>query len=71
MLAVVASAFDIVQDRLTRSRLAGEPPDVTIAPRLNSYGFMDFDQAESMIALGTQAVERAWPELQEALDSLL
>ncbi len=71
MLAVVASAFDIVQDRLTRSRLAGEPPDVTIAPRLNSYGFMDFDRAEEMIALGQAAVERARPDLDEVLDSLI
>ncbi|MCF4167429.1 patatin-like phospholipase family protein [Zavarzinia compransoris] len=71
MLAVVASAFDIVQDRLTRSRLAGEPADVMIAPRLNAFGFMDFDRAAEMIELGAQAVDRAWPDLQEALDSLL
>lgn len=71
MLAVVASAFDIVQDRLTRSRLAGEPADVMIAPRLNAFGFMDFDRAAEMIDLGAQAVDRAWPDLQEALDSLL
>ncbi|PWR20459.1 patatin-like phospholipase family protein [Zavarzinia compransoris] len=70
MLSVVASAFDIVQDRLTRSRLAGEPPDVTIAPRLNPYGFLDFDRAADMIALGTAAVERAWPDLDEALAAL-
>lgn len=70
MLSVVASAFDIVQDRLTRSRLAGEPPDVTIAPRLNAYGFLDFDRAEDMIALGAAAVERAWPDLEEALSAL-
>lgn len=71
IMSVVASAFDIVQDRLTRSRLAGEPPDVTIAPRLNSYGFMDFDRAEDMISLGAAAVERAWPDLDEALGGLM
>jgi len=70
MLSVVAASFDIVQDRLTRSRLAGEPPDVTIAPRLNSFGFLDFDRADEMIALGIAAVERAWPDLDEALSSL-
>lgn len=70
MLAVIASSFDIVQDRLTRSRLAGEPPDVTIAPRLNNFGFLDFDRADEMIALGVTAVERAWPDLDEALSTL-
>lgn len=70
MLSVIAASFDIVQDRLTRSRLAGEPPDVTIAPKLNSFGFMDFDRADEMIALGIAAVERAWPDLDEAMSNL-
>jgi NTE family protein len=32
LFSVMSSSLNIVQDRLTRSRLAGDPPDVTIAP---------------------------------------
>ncbi len=70
VLAVIANAFDIVQDRITRSRLAGEPPDVTIAPRLHDHGFLDFQRADEMIALGRAAVERAWPDLDAVFDAL-
>ena len=67
MLSVVASSINIVQDRLTRSRLAGEPPDVTIAPKIGGIGIMQFDRAKEGIAAGEQAVEDAAPALDHAL----
>jgi len=63
----MSSSLNIVQDRLTRSRLAGDPPDVTIAPRLGDIGLMQFDRAEESIAAGEQAVEHAAASLSEAL----
>ena len=38
MLGVIAASLDIMQVRITRSRMAGEPPDVTVAPRLAHIG---------------------------------
>jgi NTE family protein len=70
MFNVMASALNILQDRLGRSRLAGDPPDVTIAPRVGHIGLLDFDCAGELIELGEAAVERSLPFLREALDIL-
>jgi NTE family protein len=70
MFSVMASSLNIVQDRLTRSRLAGEPPDVTITPKVGGIGIMQFDRAEDSIAAGEQAVEQAAPALRQALRRL-
>ena len=55
---VMAGSIDIMQDRITRSRMAGEPPDVVIAPRLGQIGLMDFDRAKESIAEGREATKR-------------
>ncbi len=55
---VMMEAFNIVQDRIARSRLAGDPPDSIIAPRLPSFGLFDFHRAEAMIQCGITAAKR-------------
>jgi NTE family protein len=50
--------------------LAGDPPDVTIAPRVGHIGLLDFDCAEELIEQGEAAVERSMPFLQDALTIL-
>jgi NTE family protein len=55
---VMVDAFNIVQDRIARSRLAGDPPDVMISPRLQDIGLFDFHRAKEAIERGSQAVER-------------
>ncbi|WP_169569989.1 patatin-like phospholipase family protein [Sneathiella limimaris] len=70
MFGVMMSALNIVQDRLSRSRLAGDPPDVTIAPRLAHRGLLEFDKADEMIREGEHAVERSLPFLHHALKVL-
>jgi len=67
MLTVVVDAFNIVQDRIARSRLAGDPPDVMITPRLGKLGLFDFHRADDMIAIGREAVRRALDEIRELL----
>ena len=67
MFGVLTSSLSIVQDRITRSRLAGEPPDVHITPRLGHIGLFEFDRAEEVIEEGEAAVERALPDLRDAL----
>ncbi|MEE8189902.1 MAG: patatin-like phospholipase family protein [Kiloniellales bacterium] len=67
MFGVLISSLNIMQDRITRSRLAGEPPDVQIAPRLGHLGLFEFDRAEEAIGEGEAAVERALPRLRQAL----
>ncbi len=52
VMEIVTGSIDIMQDRITRSRLAGEPPDVLIAPKLGHIGIMDFDRAEEAVDTG-------------------
>lgn len=55
---VMMDALNIVQDRISRSRLAGDPPDAMITPRMPTFGLFDFHQADGMIAAGRAAVAR-------------
>lgn len=66
LFGVMVSSLNIVQDRLARSRLAGDPPDVLIVPRIGHIGLMEFDRAEELIAEGEAAVERAMPDIKAA-----
>lgn len=70
LTAVLVAAFNISQDRLARSRLAGDPPDVNIIPRARGVGLFDFDKAADAIASGREAAERALPDIELALQLL-
>lgn len=64
LAGVMIDAFNITQDRISRSRLAGDPPDVMLGPRLGRVGLFDFHRAAETIALGRQAAERALDEIE-------
>jgi len=68
MLDVVASSINIMQVRITRSRMAGDPPDVIVAPRLAHLGLLDFHRAKEAIEKGARAVEAALPSLKAIFD---
>ena len=55
---VMVQAFNIVQDRIARSRLAGDPPDIMIAPRLPPIGLFDFHRADEAIECGAATAQR-------------
>jgi NTE family protein len=67
---VMMESFNIIQDRITRSRLAGDPPDVMIAPRLAHIGLFDFHRAEEAIAIGLAATDRALPDVTTLIAEL-
>lgn len=64
---VLATALNIMQDHITRTRLAGEPPHVMLVPRLRSIGLMEFNRAHEAIAEGRACVEQALPTLRRYL----
>ena len=64
MLDVVASSLNVMQVRIARSRLAGDPADALIAPRLAHLGLLDFHRGEEAIEEGARAVESALPALR-------
>jgi NTE family protein len=67
---VMVDAFNIMQDRITRARLAGDPPDLLISPRVGQIGWFDFHRADDLIAHGARAAERAIDSIQEAIQIL-
>lgn len=66
--SVMVDAFNIMQDRITRARLAGDPPDLLITPRVGQIGWFDFHRADDLIAFGTRAAERALDSIKEAIN---
>lgn len=68
--SVMIDAFNIMQDRITRARLAGDPPDLLITPRVGQFGWFDFHRAEDLIAHGARAAERALESIRETIDVL-
>jgi NTE family protein len=68
--SVMVDAFNIMQDRITRARLAGDPPDLLISPRVGQFGWFDFHRSEDLIAHGARAAERALESIQEAIEVL-
>ena len=70
MLGVMFSSLNILQDRIARSRLAGEPPDIAIDPHIGHIGLAEFDRASEMIDAGVAAVEEKLPQIRDALSVL-
>jgi NTE family protein len=68
--SIMVDAFNIMQDRITRARLAGDPPDLLITPRVGEIGWFDSHRASELIEFGTRAAERAIDSLQEAIHVL-
>lgn len=65
LTGVMIDSYNIMQDRITRSRLAGDPPDVMIVPKVTRIGLFDFHRADEAIALGREAALKAVAEIRE------
>ena len=64
----IASSVNITQDRITRSRMAGDPPDIILAPKLSHIGLLEFYRADETIAEGRNCVKRMEPEIAHVLE---
>jgi NTE family protein len=67
--SVLATSIHIMQTRIARSRLAGEPADVLLAPRLAQLALMDYHRAPDAIAEGRATVIRMMPAIEHALSA--
>lgn len=67
---VMFDAFNVMQDRITRARLAGDPPDVSISPHLSKIGWFDFHRAQEAITIGAEATEKMIDSITEAIATL-
>ncbi len=67
---VLTNSINIMQDHITRTRLAGEPPHVMLIPRLRHITMMEFNRAKEAIAEGRRCVEEALPILRRYVESV-
>ena len=68
--SVLLASLNIIQDRLARARLASDPPDIVIAPKVGHLSLMEFDRADELIRLGEEAAEEALPAIRETIEML-
>ncbi|RMG91329.1 MAG: patatin-like phospholipase RssA [Candidatus Dadabacteria bacterium] len=64
LVETVVASVNIMQARITRSRMAGDPPEVLITPRLGHIGLMEFERGEEAVREGREAVVRAAEALE-------
>ena len=69
LLDAIAASVKITQDRITRSRLAGEPPDIVFSPKLSGIGLLELYRADEAIAEGHKCVQRIAHEIEHVLGS--
>jgi NTE family protein len=60
-------SLDVVEIRVARSRLSGDPADVLITPLLPDFATMDYHRAKEAIDEGRVAVERMAPLLEQVI----
>ena len=63
----IAGSLNITQDRLTRSRMAGDPPDLLLTPKLSDIGLLEFYRAREAIKEGEECVNRMLPEIRHLI----
>ncbi|MBL4837863.1 MAG: patatin-like phospholipase family protein [Kordiimonadaceae bacterium] len=67
MFANLIASINIMQNRLARSRIAGDPADIMITPRCGNVGLMEFHRAEELIEEGRRSFEITLPQLRDVL----
>ncbi len=67
MLNAIAASINITQDRITKSRMAGDPPDIVFSPKLADIGLLELYRADEAIAEGERCVQRQATEIEYIL----
>lgn len=71
MTGVMVQAFNIIQDRISRARLAGDPPDLALHPKLNDIGLSEFHRAGEAIDRGYHEAKAKLVEIRRMQDALV
>ncbi len=66
----IANSLNIVQDRITRSRLAGDPADILLSPQLAHIGMLEFQHAAEAVKEGEDCVQRMLAEILRVADKV-
>ena len=68
MFSVMSSSIDIMQERITKARMAGDPPDILVQPKLGHIGIMEFDRGNEGIDIGYETTHRMRDLIMEEID---
>ncbi|MCX7635963.1 MAG: patatin-like phospholipase RssA [Syntrophales bacterium] len=68
VIQVIAKSVYIMQDRITKQRLAADPPDILISPHLAHIGLLEFNRAEESIEEGYRATKLIMPLLEDIME---
>ncbi|MFN3508642.1 MAG: patatin-like phospholipase family protein [Allorhizobium sp.] len=71
LTSVMVQAFNIIQDRISRARLAGDPPDLALHPRLSDIGLSEFHRAGEAIDRGYQETKNRVSEIRRMQEAVL
>lgn len=69
LFSSITNSINIVQDRITRSRMAGDPAEVVISPRLAHIGLLEFHRAAEAIEEGENCVSTVLEEIQKVTET--
>ena len=64
----IAGSVHIIQDRITRSRMAGDPPDILLSPNVSDIGLLEFYRARDAISEGEKCVQAMLPDIKKILE---
>ena len=67
LLETIASSVNITQDRITKSRMGGDPPDILLSPKLSHIGLLELYRGNEAIAEGEKCVKRMLPDIRAVL----
>lgn len=70
IINAMTGSLDILSARVTRSRLAGDPPDILIEPQLRDFGMMEFYRATELIEHGRDSVHRIADQIKYQLGTI-
>lgn len=62
-MEIMTTSIQVLENRVKRNRMAGDPPDVLIQPFCPQISTLDFHRADEAIAAGKLAVEKKMDEL--------
>jgi len=68
LFEAIASSVNITQDRITKSRMVGDPPEILLSPKLSHIGLLELYRGKEAIVEGENSVKRMLPEIQRVLD---
>ncbi|HEY9199073.1 MAG TPA: patatin-like phospholipase family protein [Gammaproteobacteria bacterium] len=67
LVDVIAQSVYIMQVRITRARMAGDPPDIMLAPRLGHIRLLEFHRAAEAIEEGYRCAEAQAAQIEAQL----